>query len=97
VEADGRHGFVIESDRAQLNEIVQRVRDARLRTNVGAVATLDDAVAAFTPARRRTGKAPWNGKRRRSVHTGSLASTCSSETARGFASLELATCRRDQI
>src|SRR5689334_2947795 len=41
--------FVVESDRAQLNEIVQRVRDGRLRTNIGIVATLDDAVAAFNP------------------------------------------------
>src|SRR3954462_1711356 len=39
--------FVVEADRAQLGEIVQRVRDGRLRTNVGTVATLDDAVAAF--------------------------------------------------
>ena len=38
--------FVVESDRAQLSEIVQRVRDGRLRTNIGNVATLDDAVAA---------------------------------------------------
>ncbi len=35
--------FVVESDRAQLSEIVQRVRDGRLRTNIGNVATLDDA------------------------------------------------------
>jgi hypothetical protein len=27
--------FVVESDRAQLSEIVQRVRDGRLRTNIG--------------------------------------------------------------
>jgi hypothetical protein len=33
--------FVVESDRAQLSEIVQRVRDGRLRTNIGTVATLD--------------------------------------------------------
>jgi NADPH:quinone reductase-like Zn-dependent oxidoreductase len=39
--------FVVESDRAQLSEIVQRVRDGRLRTNIGNVSTLDDAVAAF--------------------------------------------------
>src|SRR6185503_11273549 len=39
--------FVVESDRAQLNEIVQRVRDGRLRTNIGTVSTLDKAVAAF--------------------------------------------------
>ena len=48
--------FVVESDRAQLTEIVQRVRDGRLRTNIGAVATLDDAVATFNPAKRRVGK-----------------------------------------
>jgi NADPH:quinone reductase-like Zn-dependent oxidoreductase len=48
--------FVVEADRAQLGEIVQRVRDGRLRTNIGTVASLDDAVAAFNPARRRTGK-----------------------------------------
>src|SRR4030095_14794535 len=41
--------FVVESDRAQLIEIVQRVREGRLRTNIGTVATLDDAVAAFNP------------------------------------------------
>src|SRR5881227_441935 len=33
--------FVVESDRAQLGEIVQRVRDGRLRTNIGNVAALD--------------------------------------------------------
>jgi NADPH:quinone reductase-like Zn-dependent oxidoreductase len=55
--ADGRAvDFVVESDRAQLGEIVQRVRDGRLRTNIGTVATLDDAVAALNPAERRTGK-----------------------------------------
>jgi NADPH:quinone reductase-like Zn-dependent oxidoreductase len=48
--------FVVESDRAQLSEIVQRVRDGRLRTNIGTVATLDDAVAAFNPSGRRSGK-----------------------------------------
>jgi NADPH:quinone reductase-like Zn-dependent oxidoreductase len=48
--------FVVESDRAQLSEIVQRVRDGRLRTNIGHVATLDDAVAAFNPTERRKGK-----------------------------------------
>jgi len=54
---DGRTvDFVVESDRAHLGQIVQRVRDGRLRTNIGAVATLDDAVAAFTSTERRTGK-----------------------------------------
>jgi NADPH:quinone reductase-like Zn-dependent oxidoreductase len=48
--------FVVESDRAQLSEIVQRVRDGRLRTNIGNVSTLDDAVAAFNPTERITGK-----------------------------------------
>jgi NADPH:quinone reductase-like Zn-dependent oxidoreductase len=48
--------FVVESDRAQLGEIVQRVRDGRLRTNIGNVATLDDAVAALNPTDRRNGK-----------------------------------------
>ena len=48
--------FVVESDRAQLSEIVQRVRDGRLRTNIGTVATLGDAVAAFNPTERRRGK-----------------------------------------
>ena len=48
--------FVVESDRAQLNEVVRRVRDGRLRTNIGNVATLDDAVAALNPGERRTGK-----------------------------------------
>src|SRR5690242_1888910 len=35
--------FVVEADRAQLGEVLQRVRDGRLRTNIGVVATLDDA------------------------------------------------------
>jgi NADPH:quinone reductase-like Zn-dependent oxidoreductase len=48
--------FVVEADRAELTEIVQRVRDGRLRTNIGAVATLDDAVAALNPTTRRNGK-----------------------------------------
>jgi NADPH:quinone reductase-like Zn-dependent oxidoreductase len=48
--------FVVESDRAQLSEIVQRVRDGRLRTNIGDVATLDDAVAALNPTERSNGK-----------------------------------------
>ncbi len=48
--------FVVESDRAQLSEVVQRVRDGRLRTNIGNVAPLDDAVAALNPTERRKGK-----------------------------------------
>ena len=47
--------FVVESDRGQLGEIVQRVRDGRLR-DIGNVATLDDAVGALNPTERRKGK-----------------------------------------
>src|SRR3954449_5436768 len=48
--------FVVVSDRAQLSEVVQRVRDGRLRTVIGNVATLEDAVAAFNPTERVKGK-----------------------------------------
>src|SRR5678815_4372650 len=39
--------FVVESDRAQLGEIIQRIRDGRLRTNIGTVAALDEAIGVF--------------------------------------------------
>ncbi len=48
--------FVVEADRAQLSEIVQRIRDGRLRTNIGKVSSLDDAVATFNSIERRAGK-----------------------------------------
>jgi NADPH:quinone reductase-like Zn-dependent oxidoreductase len=48
--------FVVEANRGQLNEIVRRVRDGRLLANIGAVATLDDAVAAFNEPGRKHGK-----------------------------------------
>ena len=48
--------FVVVSDRAQLGEIAQRVRDGRLRTNIGNVSALDDAVATFNATERRAGK-----------------------------------------
>src|SRR5256714_12438321 len=48
--------FVVESDRTQLGEIVHRVRDGRLRTNIGNIATLDDALAALNPTERIKGK-----------------------------------------
>jgi hypothetical protein len=48
--------FVVEADRGQLGEVVQRVRDGRLRTNIGSVANLDDAVATLNPTMRVTGK-----------------------------------------
>jgi NADPH:quinone reductase-like Zn-dependent oxidoreductase len=59
-EARPAHGlaidFVVVPDRAQLSEIVRRARDGRVRTNIGNVATLDDAVAAFNPTKRINGK-----------------------------------------
>lgn len=48
--------FVVEADRAQLLEIVRRVRDGRLRTNIGKVSALDEAVDAFNSTERRAGK-----------------------------------------
>src|SRR4029077_17547136 len=55
--ADGRTvDFVVVPDRAQLSEIVRRARDGRLRTNIGNVSTLDEAVAAFNSTERRAGK-----------------------------------------
>jgi NADPH:quinone reductase-like Zn-dependent oxidoreductase len=48
--------FVVECDSAQLGELVQRVRDGRLRTNIGKIASLDDAVAALNPTERSNGK-----------------------------------------
>jgi NADPH:quinone reductase-like Zn-dependent oxidoreductase len=48
--------FVVEADRAQLCEIVQRVQDGRLRTNIGTISPLDNALAALNPTERRQGK-----------------------------------------
>src|SRR4051795_8983053 len=48
--------FVVVPDRAQLSEIVQRVREGRLQTNIGTIAVLDNAVAAFNPTERIKGK-----------------------------------------
>lgn len=48
--------FVVEADRTQLTEIVQRVRDGRLRPNIGVVAHLEDAVATLQSRERRLGK-----------------------------------------
>jgi NADPH:quinone reductase-like Zn-dependent oxidoreductase len=48
--------FVVEADRGQLSEIVRRLRNGRLRTNIGNVSTLGDAVAAFNPTTRVRGK-----------------------------------------
>jgi NADPH:quinone reductase-like Zn-dependent oxidoreductase len=48
--------FVVEADRGQLGEIVQRVRDERLQTNIGAIVSLDEAVSAINSTERRKGK-----------------------------------------
>jgi len=48
--------FVVEANRAQLEEIVQRVRDGRLRLNIGTVSSLDEAIGTFNSTGRRNGK-----------------------------------------
>src|SRR2546429_5722342 len=56
--------FVVVPDRVQLSEVVQRARNGRLRTNIGKVAALDDAVAAFNPTERIKGKTIIRGSER---------------------------------
>ncbi|SEJ79528.1 NADPH:quinone reductase [Dyadobacter sp. SG02] len=54
---DGRTvDFIVEANRGQLIELAERVRDGRLKTNIGNIAAFDDAVAAFAPNVRLTGK-----------------------------------------
>lgn len=54
---DGRAiDFVVEADREGLLEIQRRVRDGRLRSNIGKVVNLDEAVATFTSTERHQGK-----------------------------------------
>jgi NADPH:quinone reductase-like Zn-dependent oxidoreductase len=48
--------FVVEADRAQLGQLVERVRDGRLRINIGRVASLDDAASTFNATERVKGK-----------------------------------------
>ncbi|GAB3047031.1 NADP-dependent oxidoreductase [Intrasporangium mesophilum] len=48
--------FVVEADRNQLNELVERVRDGRLRANIGTIAPLEEAVATFNSSHRPKGK-----------------------------------------
>jgi NADPH:quinone reductase-like Zn-dependent oxidoreductase len=48
--------FVVESDRARLADLAQRLRDGRLKPIVGAVRPLSEAPAAFAPDRRMPGK-----------------------------------------
>jgi NADPH:quinone reductase-like Zn-dependent oxidoreductase len=54
---DGRSVFfVVEADLAQLEEIAARVRAGRLRTRIGTVRPLAEAVDAFNPTARTAGK-----------------------------------------
>ncbi|ADG20262.1 Alcohol dehydrogenase zinc-binding domain protein [Paraburkholderia atlantica] len=48
--------FVVVPDRTQLTRIIDRVRDGRLRTNIGNVSNLDEAVATFNGTKRTHGK-----------------------------------------
>lgn len=48
--------FVVEADRTQMSELIQRVRDGRLRTNIGKVVSLGEAIATFNSTERRAGK-----------------------------------------
>jgi len=55
--ADGlAFDFVVVPDRAQLGEVVRRVRDGRLRTNIGRISTLEDAVATLNSTEKIKGK-----------------------------------------
>ncbi len=58
-EARPTHGltvdFVVEANRAQLSEIIKMVRNGKVRTNVGKISNLDNAVAALNE--RSKGKA----------------------------------------
>lgn len=48
--------FVVEADRAQLNEIAGRFREGLLKTNTGNIVTLDNAIASYNSADRAKGK-----------------------------------------
>ena len=48
--------FVVVPDRPHLSEVVQRARNGRVRPNIGKVADLDNAVAAFNRTERTKGK-----------------------------------------
>ncbi|WP_243858313.1 zinc-binding dehydrogenase [Mycobacterium sp. DL440] len=55
--ADARAAFfVVEPDRAKLAVLERRLRKGKLRSIVGAVLPLSDAVSAFNPAKRVAGK-----------------------------------------
>lgn len=48
--------FVVVPDRAQLTELVMRLREGRLKTNIGNTVSLDKAVANFNSTKRVKGK-----------------------------------------
>ncbi|MEX6687955.1 NADP-dependent oxidoreductase [Danxiaibacter flavus] len=48
--------FVVEADRSQLIEIAKRFREGRLKTNIGSIVTLEDAIATYNSADRVKGK-----------------------------------------
>ncbi|MCF6405073.1 zinc-binding dehydrogenase [Chitinophaga filiformis] len=48
--------FVVEPNPSQLTEIVQRLREGRLRTHIGRISSLNDAVATFNSTNRVNGK-----------------------------------------
>jgi NADPH:quinone reductase-like Zn-dependent oxidoreductase len=48
--------FVVEANPSQLNEVIQRLREGRLRTNIGSTSSLNDAVATFNSTNRVNGK-----------------------------------------
>jgi NADPH:quinone reductase-like Zn-dependent oxidoreductase len=48
--------FVVEPDRSRLADLVERLRDGRLKPIVGSVRPLAEAPAAFAPDRRTPGK-----------------------------------------
>jgi NADPH:quinone reductase-like Zn-dependent oxidoreductase len=48
--------FVVVPDRAQLSEVVMRVREGRLKTNIGNIVSLENAVAAFNSKKKVKGK-----------------------------------------
>jgi NADPH:quinone reductase-like Zn-dependent oxidoreductase len=60
--------FVVEADRNQLGEIATRVSDGRLRSNIGTIAALDDAVATLNGRTRAHGKTIIHLQPSRSVH-----------------------------
>lgn len=48
--------FVVEANPGQLTEMIQRVREGRLRTHIGNISNLNDAVATFNSTNRVSGK-----------------------------------------